>query len=873
MGIFSTGVELREEGLNYFNQGDYEKAGKIFAKAIEKEDYDSIVLLADAKWKLGAKSETIEHLKRYADDETQKISDAIKIEILRKLMEYDQRNFKEYKYRAAGLDDFSSVRYVFDVCIAKELFQDAAIWAKKVLLHEKCDAKTRYEVLNAFEYVFTRYQASDNNTYHLINQEINGFTRLYVLKSLTECEAAPSFRKGEAYYEIGRISLVKAFYKKDADRVEYYKEDAAGVWHAFNKAWEFGYIPALYYLAILYEFGIECAPNHKMAMTMMDKLFENENKFDDLKIFETVNKEDIKAFWDYLSYKSNIDSDLDTLDSYIGHDGFKKRIHQEVNLIKNKYDVWGYHSNFRRFEQPRKMEHKIFILNGKVSNCKKTIIYEYTKILHRLYKNYTNYGSVWREISTINIDSTGGLENKINYIRGRIADTDNAKSFKFLYFDQPYNISDPHGENYYHIIMKNLIREVLQSTDKLLFLAGDGDLIIDELKALDVAEYFYIDDIINFNGYSEKEVIEFIDSSCRKNQTDYGIAVKNEIERIVRIRNAQFQANINYDEINEIRRVLDNVYNSLSAEYRNDVRNYEDAFKLIETRLGIEKISESNMEAAIAELEGLIGLGNIKEEVYKIIDSVRINNIRKERGLQPMFRSLNMVFYGNPGTGKTTVARLMGKILKELGVLEKGHMVEKSRGDLVSQYWGATAGKTKEILKQAVNGVLFIDEAYTLTNNQGGSSKDYGQEAVEEILKFMSDKEGQIVVIVAGYKNEMDEFLRSNPGLDSRFNTKIEFEDYTDNELYEIFERLCKKNDFDIEEGAQSYILEYFRNAINDKGQNFGNARFVGGYFTEVTRRRSSELANRMNDMSSFSDEELRLLPVNLFRNFEYKNN
>lgn len=866
-------MELREEGLNYFNQGDYEKASKIFAKAIEKEDYDSIVLLADAKWKLGAKSETIEYLKRYADDETQKISDAIKIDILRKLMEYDQRNFKEYKYRAAGLDDFSSVRYVFDVCIAKELLQDAAIWAKKVLFHEKCDSKTKYEILNALEYVFTRYEPSENYIYHLINQEINGFDRLSVLKSLIECSATPSFRKGEAYYEIGRMSLVKGVYKKDADKVEYYKKDASGVWHTFNKAWELGYIPALYYLAILYEFGIECSPNHETAMEMMDKLLENENKLDDFKLLDTVEKTDIKAFSNYLISQKNLVLNLNAIDSYIGHASFKERIHKEVSLIKNKYDVWGYNSKFRGLENARKMEHKIFVLNGKVSNCKKTIVKDYTQVLHQLYKNYTNHGSEWREISTINIDSTGGLENKINHIRSRIADTDKANIFKFIYFDQPYNISDPQGENYYHIIMKNLIREVLQSTDKLLFLAGDGDLIIDELKSLDVAEYFYIDDIINFNGYSEKEVIEFIEVTTKKNHVDYGMAIKNEIERIVRIRNAQFQSNINYDEINEIIRILDNVYNSLPKEYRNDVRNYEDAFRLIETRLRIEKISESNMEAAIAELEGLIGLGNIKEEVYKIIDSVRINNIRKERGLQPMFRSLNMVFYGNPGTGKTTVARLMGKILKELGVLEKGHMVEKSRGDLVSQYWGATAGKTKEILKQAVNGVLFIDEAYTLTNNQGGSSKDYGQEAVEEILKFMSDKEGQIVVIVAGYKNEMDEFLQSNPGLDSRFNTKIEFEDYTDNELYEIFERLCKKNDFDIEEGAQPYILEYFRNAINDKGQNFGNARFVGGYFTEVTRRRSSELANRMNDMSNFSDEELRLLPVNLFRNFEYKNN
>ncbi|MFQ6949113.1 MAG: AAA family ATPase [Blautia hansenii] len=884
MAIFANGENLRNEGLQCMASKDYDRAIRSFTNAIKKGDYESIVLLADAKWNHGGKEEAIQDLKRYMDDDMLGLSGSIKIDILKRLIKFDSQNTRIYRHQAAYLNDFDSMRYMFD-CTKESDHEVAAEWVDKIICHDMCNENIRYEIMDNFEKCFQPYlfteEKKDGCYYAMTNETIGKFTRTRILSEIAECNVASINRKGYALCELGRMSLIKCICigKDEKDKVEYYRKKALHTREYFEKAFACGYLPAHYYMAVLFYAGIDGDVNIDEAKKHLEILLKDETLFYNSGLLQTVMVDDIYAFSSYIKSKYFLLLRKEELNKIIGQTVFKERVNNEINRISNRYDTFSYNSCFRKLEFPnRQMEHKIFILNGQPSNCKRHLTATYCYILYELYKIYNNAYSlnkpILTEIKTVDLDSIGGLEFKINHIRKIITDETDNKNFKFVYFDQPYNITDPKGENYYYIIMNNLVREVIASQDKVLFLAGDGDLIEEELKAIGVREFYYKDDIIDFNGYSESEVLQHLDNFNDQGKIDYDEAIKSEICKIVKMRNQQYPTNIDYDEIRDISRVLNDVYYSLNPEYRDSLRNYQDAFKEIGSRLRIEKISESIMNEATSELNNLIGLKNVKDEVQKIIDTVKINNKRREMGLKPMTRSMHMVFYGNPGTGKTTVARLMGKILKELGVLEKGHLIEKSRGDLVSQYFGATAGKTKEILKQALNGVLFIDEAYTLTNGRdGGNMKDYGQEAVEEILKFMSDKEGKIVVIVAGYKEEMQEFLKSNPGLESRFTTKLEFENYRSEELYEIFKHLCEENEFDIEDGSREYILEQFNNIIQQNKKTFGNARFVNQYFAEITKQRSQDLVKKMNNPENynFTIEELRLLPKSLFEHFKFR--
>ena len=199
-----------------------------------------------------------------------------------------------------------------------------------------------------------------------------------------------------------------------------------------------------------------------------------------------------------------------------------------------------------------------------------------------------------------------------------------------------------------------------------------------------------------------------------------------------------------------------------------------------------------------------------------------------------------MVFHGNPGTGKTTVARLLSKIYKELGVVSKGHLVETDRSDLVAGYVGQTALKVRAVAEKALGGILFIDEAYAL--KRGNDSQDFGNEAIETLLKFMEDNRKDLVVIVAGYPVEMRGFLDANPGLQSRFNKALSFPDYAPNELMDIFLRLCRESDYKLSGAAQNRLSDYFRVAFQNRDAKFGNARLVRNIF----ERAITNVANRV---------------------------
>ncbi len=244
------------------------------------------------------------------------------------------------------------------------------------------------------------------------------------------------------------------------------------------------------------------------------------------------------------------------------------------------------------------------------------------------------------------------------------------------------------------------------------------------------------------------------------------------------------------------------------------------------------------------ELEELIGLEAVKEEVKSLANFVRLQKQRQEKGLKTPKMSYHLVFTGSPGTGKTTVARIVARIYKDLGILKKGHTVETDRSGLVAEYVGQTAIKTNAVVNSALNGVLFIDEAYALVP-EGEAHADYGQEAISTLLKRMEDDRDKLVVIIAGYPNEMKRFINSNPGLQSRFNRYINFPDYTADELVDIFHMYMKKNEYTISADADTLLRRKLEFVVAHKTRNFGNARFVRNVFEKTIQRQADRLAKR----------------------------
>jgi len=310
---------------------------------------------------------------------------------------------------------------------------------------------------------------------------------------------------------------------------------------------------------------------------------------------------------------------------------------------------------------------------------------------------------------------------------------------------------------------------------------------------------------------------------------------------------------INQMTRSNLNRIADDLWGSPApAETRKTQIVEETAAKPAPEQETQEEEKPENIEDLKKELHSYIGLDDVKNEVDTLINLVTIQKLRKENGLPTNDLSLHMVFSGNPGTGKTMIARLMARIYKSLGILSKGQLVEVDRSGLVAGYVGQTAIKTSEVIEKAKGGVLFIDEAYALTNRGGN---DYGQEAVDTLLKAMEDNRDDLIVIVAGYIELMEEFVHSNPGLESRFNRFLHFPDYTIDEMMALFDMRCSQSGYTLAEDARPILRDVIKlESMDIKG--FGNARGIRNLFEKAVTAQ----ANRLATDPEITKEDLMLL-------------
>ena len=298
--------------------------------------------------------------------------------------------------------------------------------------------------------------------------------------------------------------------------------------------------------------------------------------------------------------------------------------------------------------------------------------------------------------------------------------------------------------------------------------------------------------------------------------------------------------------------------------YDFQYKNENKIFSKQNTKTNIDKGKEKkeDLKNALTKLDNLIGLDKIKVMVREYIAFVKIQILRESYGLKKLPIASHMIFKGNPGTGKTTVARLIAEIFKSLGYLNKGQFIEAERADLVGEYIGHTAKKTKSLIKEAIGGVLFIDEAYSLAR---GGEKDFGKESIDTLVKAMEDYKDNLIIIMAGYKTEMENFLKTNPGLKSRFALHLNFEDYSTDELFKIALLMIEEREYKLMERNKKYLYNFISILRNDKNNN-GNARMIRNFIEKIIRTQASRLIKKdninKNDLLLIKNDDL----INAFK-------
>lgn len=341
----------------------------------------------------------------------------------------------------------------------------------------------------------------------------------------------------------------------------------------------------------------------------------------------------------------------------------------------------------------------------------------------------------------------------------------------------------------------------------------------------------------------------------KEERTTLPVESKNEISGLLELVMEKAVENEDSDEEDEEESVSDNIsnLNDKVDAIINAINTASKGTDNMENSTVSTPDDNKTLEELLQELDSLVGLEKVKKDVHSLLNFIKVAKIRKEKGLKVPTISYHLVFTGNPGTGKTTIARLVAQLYYKMGILAKGQLVETDRSALVAGYLGQTAIKTQKVIQEALGGVLFIDEAYSLA---GEGEDNYGKEAIETLLKGMEDHRDDLVVIVAGYDELMHKFIDSNPGLRSRFNKYFHFPDYEGDDLLKIFERFCSSNGYCISDEVSAKLLEQFHAMYENRQEHFGNARTVRNIFETAICCQ----ADRIATLPEMSEEDLIVL-------------
>ncbi len=436
-----------------------------------------------------------------------------------------------------------------------------------------------------------------------------------------------------------------------------------------------------------------------------------------------------------------------------------------------------------------------------------------------------------------------------------------------LFIDEAYSLSkgEDNQNDFGNEAISILLKRMEDHRDDLVVIVAGYDNPMEKFLRSNEGLKSRFSRHIHFDDFSADELVEIFQLSCSKGGYEIGSEALDLTRTLVS--KAYGQRDESFGNARYVRNLFEDIVRNQNVRLAESAKNpsHKDLVTILPDDIPKgPQLSSESLDELLAQLKKLIGLEQVKDEIDQLTHFVKIQQMRREQGLSDDPLSLHCVFFGNPGTGKTTVARIYGKLLNALGLLSKGHVVETDRSGLVAGYIGQTEGKTDEKVREALGGILFIDEAYSLSKGED-SQNDFGNEAISILLKRMEDHRDDLVVIVAGYDRPMEELLESNEGLKSRFSTHIHFPDYSPKELLKIFELFCKDNHYQVQTAALKLVQHILENEYQNRDETFGNGRLVRNLFESVKKNQAVRISKTLktpsdNDLCAILPDDIHPL-------------